>query len=90
MIVNVTQEDIDNALLVDLSFKTICTTCPVAQALHRTGLEVVVDCAWVIVYDNIPHYYKLPESAQTFINKFDKRLIDQLRPITFSMFEMKE
>ncbi|WKW86128.1 hypothetical protein SEA_JONJAMES_154 [Gordonia Phage JonJames] len=73
MKVEVTQEDIDKAILEVGGNATRATCCPVTQALKRKSIpgEVHTCSTYVSIRGGFA-FYRLPRKAQDFIDKFDK------------------
>ena len=66
ILVDVTQEDIENGVAED------CLSCPIAIALERaTNKKWAVGSEEVCPNDFIGPVYRLPQSARRFINRFD-------------------
>jgi len=80
MIINVTQEDIENG-------QHGCSRCPIALAASRAyGRQVYVGTYNIYAdYDGRNVLAKLPVNAVQFVSQFDTSMFDVLRPFSFEI-----
>lgn len=79
MIINITQEDINNG-------KTNCISCPIKLALQKNfpGRNIIV--YWQKIWINYKQY-KMTKNCQRFISRFDNG--EMVHPFKFHLMEVK-